>query len=286
MNTPYGFSETAGIAGMAIKNRLLQKALAFAAATTARVWRKTIDWRAAYFDPTVDPVHPRFAGRKIFISWHEYLLLPIIMRGHRSMLGLASQHGDGEMIARTMSHLGWSVERGSTTRGGTAALVRLLKDDARHISITPDGPRGPRRQMQIGPIFLASRLGVPLVCVGAGYDRAWRMRSWDRFVVPKPFSHGRAVFGPALYVPPNLDRDGLERYRFWFEQLLTWLTDAAEKWAEGRRGMAGSMPMYIRQAPWAMHRNDYQSGLIMPDELASAWHALPGVEEQPLRRAA
>jgi lysophospholipid acyltransferase (LPLAT)-like uncharacterized protein len=290
MNTQYGQSENAGNLEMAVKNPLLQKTLAFTASVVARFWRKTIDWRVAYFDPTVDRVHPHFSGRKIYICWHEYLLWPIMNYGHRSMLGLTSQHGDGELVSRAMQHLGWSIERGSTSRGGTGALIRLLKHDTRHISISPDGPRGPRRCMSTGPIFLASRLGLPLVCVGYGYDRAWRTRSWDRFAVPKPLAHGRCVVGPALHVPANLDRDGLELYRRWFEKLLTWLNEQAEAWAEGRRGMAGSMPMLVNRAPWAMHNPAHRSDLVLPEALSSEWNSLPGAgavkEGRPMRKRA
>jgi lysophospholipid acyltransferase (LPLAT)-like uncharacterized protein len=92
---------------MGLKHPLIQKALALVGATALRVWRATIDCRAIYFDPTVDPLHPRFSGRKIFVAWHEYLLLPTAFRGGPSMLTLVSQHADGEVIARAMQHLGW-----------------------------------------------------------------------------------------------------------------------------------------------------------------------------------
>lgn len=270
---------------MAVKNPLLQKAMGFTASVLTRWWRKTIDWRAAYFDPTVDPVHPNFRGRKVFACWHEYMLMPIFLRGHRSMLGLASEHGDGEIIARAMHHLGWGVARGSTTRNGITALLRLLKDDRRHISITPDGPQGPRRCMSMGTVFMASRLGIPIICSGYGYQRPWRMHSWDRFAVPRPFSRGRAVYGPALSVPGKLDRDGLELYRQWFERLLNWLTDQAELWADGKCDISNSVPVHVKQTPVAMHRDDCRSNLRMPVELAQSWTELPGQRSRSINQA-
>jgi lysophospholipid acyltransferase (LPLAT)-like uncharacterized protein len=265
---------------MALKNPFLPKALGLFSAVLMRIWRKTIDWRAVYFDPTADPVHPHFTGRKVFAGWHEYMLTPIVLRGHRSMLALASEHGDGELVARAMHHLGWGVARGSTTRGGIAALLRLLKDDRRHINITPDGPKGPRRCMSCGPIYIASKLGVPLVCIGNGYHRPWRMRSWDRFAVPRPFSRCCTVFGPPLHVPARLDRDGLELYRAWFERLMNWLTEEAQLWADGKRRMTGGVSMLNRRAPWALSSASYQSGLTLPADLAGSWEKLPG--QQPL----
>src|SRR5262249_53203129 len=100
-----------------------------------------------------------------------------------------------------------------------------------HLTMTPDGPRGPRRHLAQGPVYLASRLQLPLVVMGFGYDRPWRVNSWDRFAVPRPFSRGRAVIGPPLTIPRDLDRDGLERCRQRVEQLLNNLTQEAESWA-------------------------------------------------------
>jgi lysophospholipid acyltransferase (LPLAT)-like uncharacterized protein len=177
---------------MKLKHPLLKKAAGTLTAAVGVAVRRTIDWRGVYFDPTADTVHPRHRGRFIYLCWHEYMLMPILLRGARRMRALASAHSDGEVVGRAMRHLGWSVARGSSSRGGAAALLRLLRDDTSHLNLTPDGPLGPRRRMAAGAVYLASRLGLPVVCVGYGYDRPWRGRGWDRFAVPRPFSRGRA----------------------------------------------------------------------------------------------
>ena len=105
-------------AAMKLRHPLLQKTAGLVAAAVGGCLRRTIDWRAVYADPTTDPVHARHRGRYIYLGWHEYMLLPIILRGSRRMLALASGHSDGEIIGRAMRHLGWSVVRGSTSRGG------------------------------------------------------------------------------------------------------------------------------------------------------------------------
>jgi lysophospholipid acyltransferase (LPLAT)-like uncharacterized protein len=258
---------------MTIKLPMAQKALGLLAAVGGRLWSHTIDWKAVYFDPTVDTVHPRFTGRYVYVGWHEYMVMPILLRGHRRMLALASQHGDGAIISRAMRHLGWGVSRGSTSRGGTAALLRFLRDDRRCPNLTPDGPRGPRRVLQQGPIFLASKLGLPIVCVGYAYDRPWRLRSWDRFAIPRPFTRGRAVFGPPLRVPERLDRNALESHRVWFEQLLNWLTGEAETWAESGVRRRGEMPMLVGEAPPMLARQREPS-FALPESLCAAWDAL------------
>ena len=225
------------------KHPLLQKSLGLAGAAAAVAWRATIDWKAVYFDPTADPVHPRFLGRCVYATWHESLLTPALLRGERRILALASEHGDGEIVTRALKHLGWSVARGSTTRGGAAVLLRMLRGDHRMICITPDGPRGPRRHFSHGPLFLASKLGLPLICIGYGFDRPWRLRSWDRFAIPRPFSRGRAVFGPPLRLPERLDRVALERHAAFFQKFLTALTDDAEEWATSGQRRPGEIPI-------------------------------------------
>lgn len=197
-----------------------------------RRWMGTLEYRVAYYDATVDPAHPECPGRMLYVFWHEYILVPAYMRGHCDLTMLVSRHRDAEILVQAARHLGFSCVRGSTNRGGATAL-RELAECSRFssLTITPDGPRGPRRAMSLGPIFLASRLEMPLVPLGLGCDRPWRLSSWDRFAIPRPWSRCRGVVGPPLRLPPNLDRDGLEHYRQQVERLLNRLTQEAEEWA-------------------------------------------------------
>ena len=201
-------------------------------ATAIRSWMRTLDYKAALYDRTIDPASPECRGQKIYLFWHEYILFPIFLRGHCNLAMLLSLHRDAEILSRVAYHLGFEFVRGSTRRGGVAALRQLLaKSRHMHLTLTPDGPRGPRRHLAPGAIFLASRLGLPLVVMGFGYDRPWRVNSWDRFAIPRPFSRARAVTSPQIHVPPNLDRDGIEHFRRKVEELLNRLTDEAEAWA-------------------------------------------------------
>jgi lysophospholipid acyltransferase (LPLAT)-like uncharacterized protein len=260
---------------MKLKHPLLQTALGFGLACTARALRRTIDWRAVFFDPTTDTAHPRHSGRFVYLGWHEYMVMPIVLRGDRRMVALASGHSDGALIGRTMRHLGWTVAHGSSSRGGTAALMRLLRDDTRHINMTPDGPRGPRRTMAPGAVFLASRLELPIVCVGYAYRQPWRARSWDRFALPRPFSLGRAVFGPPLRVPAALDRDELRCYCDWFGKLLNWLTDEAERWAADGECRPGEVRLRSGHGAHATHATN-PTAPPLPDYLANEWSELAG----------
>jgi lysophospholipid acyltransferase (LPLAT)-like uncharacterized protein len=196
-------------------------------------WMSKLDYKVLYEDPAVDPVFPECTGQKIYIFWHEYILFPLYLRGHCNLAMLLSRHRDAEILSYAAHHLGFEFVRGSTNRGGVGALRELLaKSRDMHLTITPDGPRGPRRQLAPGCVFLASKLGLPLVAMGFGYDRPRRVPgTWDQFAVPRLGSRARAVVSGNVFIPPNLDRDGLEHHRLETERLLNRLTCEAESWA-------------------------------------------------------
>ena len=198
-----------------------------------RWWMGMMDYKVLYEDPAIDPVFPECRGQKIYIFWHEYILFPLYLRGHCNLAMLLSRHRDAEILSYAAHHLGFEFVRGSTNRGGVAAIRELLaKSRDTHLTITPDGPRGPRRQLAPGCVYLASKLGLPLVAMGFGYDRPWRVPgTWDQFAVPRPDSRARAVVSGEVFIPPNLDRDGLEHFRLQAEQLLNDLSEEAESWA-------------------------------------------------------
>lgn len=230
------------------------KLAGFISAMTIRCWMSTLDYRAVFYDPRTDPASPDCGGRAIYILWHETMLIPIHLRGHCGMTMLVSQHRDAEALTNAGYYLGHSTVRGSTHKGGMSALRKLFREGTRrHLVITPDGPRGPRRKLAQGPVYLASKLGLPLVCLGLGYDRPWRMNSWDRFAVPRPFSRARAIVSPYIQIPPGIDREQLEVYRQRVEDVLNALTEEAEDWAvSGKRhkhecpGVKAHAPRHLR----------------------------------------
>lgn len=220
------------------------------ATTLAQLWVRTLHFRVAYYDPTMDPYHPECKHPKIYVFWHEYLLCPLLVRPASRMILIVSRHRDAEILNRIAHRLGFVTVRGSTYRGGSNALLRIVRNDRPlHIAITPDGPRGPRRTVAPGAVFLASRLQVPIVPLGIGYDRPLRAPTWDRFAIPVPGSRARCVVGPAIWIPGRLGRQELERHRQRVEAALRELTEVAERWAEGRGELLGSVPL--------LHRRDF-----------------------------
>jgi lysophospholipid acyltransferase (LPLAT)-like uncharacterized protein len=259
---------------MKITHPLLTKSLGLFGATVIRALTSTLDYRILYYDPLVDPVHPHHRRRGIYVLWHEYLIFPLGVRG-KGMTVLISQHRDGELITQVMRHLGFQSVRGSSTRGGVPALRRMLQRGMKErgmknqirtgvssfiphpssLIVTPDGPRGPRRHLAEGAIFLASRLQMPIVCMGFAFDRPWRQNSWDHFAIPRPFSRARAVISPFIEIPTDLDRDRIEHHRLEVEQILNQVTGEAETWAESGKRKAGEMPMLRHQPAPQMTRS-------------------------------
>ncbi len=138
----------------------------------------------------------------ILAFWHRHLLLmPYAYKGRRISV-LISQSQDGELIARTVARLGIDSSRGSSSRGGIAGMRSLLRKAAEgwDIAFTPDGPRGPLREVQPGVILAAAATGLPILPVAIAASRAKLLRSWDRFLVPLPFSKVHIVYGEPLSV--------------------------------------------------------------------------------------
>ena len=218
---------------MKIGDALLAKYGGLAVAAAVRGWMSTLQYTAALYDETVDPIHPEFRGPIIFVLWHEYMVFPFYLRSHCNLALLVSRHRDAEWLSQAARRMGMQTVRGSTYGGGGMALRQLLRVSGdTSLVVTPDGPRGPRRRLAQGPIYLSARLQIPLVLMAFGYHRPWRLRSWDRFAIPRPFSSARAVISPRLQIPPNLERAGVEHYRQRVEALLNRLTSEAEAWAE------------------------------------------------------
>ena len=219
---------------MRIRSRLANRLIGVAGAALIVAWRSSLELRLFCHDPRVNPYDARHEGEYLFAAWHESILaftffgLPAL---HRIQV-LISQHQDGEFITQIVERLRARVARGSTTRGGRAGLLEMAHaEHGRHLAITPDGPRGPRRRLQPGAIFLASHTGLPLVPLGFGFENAWRARSWDRFAVPKPFSLVTCVAGRPLRVPRQLGQTGQEYWRVKAQDMMLECTDAAERWA-------------------------------------------------------
>ncbi len=220
---------------MKIRSKTLISAAGALVSLGVHLVAPTLDYRVAYYDPIIDPAYANDGKRRIYIFWHEYIQYFIYLRKRCRLAMLLSKHSDADVLADVARLLGFDGVRGSTNRGGVQALREMMRkeqEEAFHLTITPDGPRGPRRVLAPGCVFLASKLQIPIVAMGVGYDRPFRFNSWDRFAIPRIGSRARCIPSADIIVPPELDRDGLEHYRSQIETILNSLSDEAEAWAE------------------------------------------------------
>jgi len=168
-------------------------------------------------------------GRTIAVAfWHSDMLVVLytavdyMKRGVGRVAVLASLSEDGELLARTVRPFGVDVVRGSSSRGarsGLKGLERFLKETG-HVGVAVDGPRGPRREAKPGVAVLAKETGCPIFPYTVSYDRAWRLRSWDRTEIPRPFSRCVVTFHEPIHVSQDAGRDELERARAHIEWIL------------------------------------------------------------------
>ncbi|MBT7959523.1 MAG: lysophospholipid acyltransferase family protein [Akkermansiaceae bacterium] len=145
---------------------------------------------------------------------------------------LASASRDGAIIESMVTSFGVKTVRGSSSRRGVAALIALKKALAagEHLFITPDGPRGPRYHLQPGVVKLAQSSGAPIVPVRFHHSSSWRLKSWDRFHIPKPFGKVVINISDAIHIPSKIDKNDFETYRKKVEDALrNGVDDASNK---------------------------------------------------------
>ncbi len=166
----------------------------------------------------------------IYCVWHGKILIPIFLHRYEGICGMVSEHSDGEMIAQTLQRLGYSTVRGSSTRGGKRAMLGMIRTlrNGGVGAIMPDGPRGPRHEFKAGMIAIAQKSQAAILPFTFASSRVWRLKSWDRFTIPKPFSKTLALYGEPIFIPAEIDDAEFEATRQSVEQRMLELEAEAE----------------------------------------------------------
>lgn len=218
-----------GLAKSIGKNERLRGALCWLAAQYIRLVWATGRWRV---EGDAEARRLWDQGRPFILAfWHNRLLMmPRSWRRGTPIHMLISQHRDGQLIARTVAHFGIRTVAGSSTRGGAGALRGMLKalKAGECVGITPDGPKGPRQHASDGIVAVARLSGCPILPATYAVERRRLLRSWDRFVVPLPFTRGIIRWGAPLAVPRDADEAALEQARRQVEDALNALAAAAD----------------------------------------------------------
>ena len=138
----------------------------------------------------------------VFTLWHGQMLPLLWHHRDQGVAVLVSEHKDGEVIARVLQLMGYNLIRGSTSRGAGRALLGLVRTlrEGNDVAVTPDGPRGPRHQFAPGAAIAANRAGAPVLATVAHVDRCWRLRTWDGFIIPKPFARITIAYAEPLRI--------------------------------------------------------------------------------------
>jgi hypothetical protein len=164
-----------------------------------QIWARTLRYE---IDDRSNLIGTPMTENYIGSLWHNRLLLIsyVLKRfvPHRRGAGLISASRDGDLVADLTQRFGFDVVRGSSSRLGTSGMLELTNvlASGRDVLITPDGPRGPAYELGPGIVFLAQKSGAAVVPVNMEYSSCWRVKSWDRFVLPRPFAKVRVIFGP------------------------------------------------------------------------------------------
>ena len=170
-------------------------------------------------------------GNYIAALWHNRLLLiSIVLKKffpNRPGAGLIRASRDGDLIADVTQRFGFDVVRGSSSKMGASALLELSQvlSSGRDILITPDGPRGPAYELGPGIIFLAQKTGAPVIPVNLEYSSCWRVKSWDRFIIPKPFSKVRVVIGEPQQIRSTTSDQEFEHERLRLQNVMMSLVE-------------------------------------------------------------
>jgi len=166
----------------------------------------------------------------IYAVWHGRMLVPILALRQNKVAAMVSRHNDGEMIARTIVRLGYETVRGSSSHGGREAYRDMLKmlKAGRVCAVLPDGPRGPRCELKLGTILLAQRGNAVLLPITFSARKPIVINSWDQFMLWKPFSKIRLVYGKPFVVPRKISPQKLEPIRLEFEKQMNDLQKDAD----------------------------------------------------------
>jgi lysophospholipid acyltransferase (LPLAT)-like uncharacterized protein len=164
----------------------------------------------------------------IYACWHGRQMFLLYLHENDNARPLISKSKDGDLIAKICRHFGLEAIRGSSSRGGLKAVLELkaaLASGSR-VGVTPDGPRGPFHQVQHGLLYIAQKLGCPILPFAYGARKSWTFGSWDKFIVPKLFNRISIVYGEPVYVRPE---DSLSAMAEVMKQQLNLVTGEADR---------------------------------------------------------
>ena len=193
-----------------------------------QIWARTLRYE---IDDRLGVVGKPVKENYIGALWHNRLLIfPFVLRRffpNRHGAALISASRDGDLLADAIKRFDFDVVRGSSSRLGASAILQLtdVLASGRDVVITPDGPRGPAYELGPGIIFLAQKSGAPVVPVNMEYSSCWRLESWDRFILPRPFAKIRVIIGQSHHVRSTSTPDEFDAERLRLQDAMMGLVE-------------------------------------------------------------
>ena len=172
----------------------------------------------------------------IYTFWHDCIFLSTYYWRQRGIVVMTSQSFDGEYIARFIQRFGYGAARGSSTRGSVGAVIEMIRlmRLSQPAAFTIDGPKGPRHVAKMGAVILAKKTGNPILPFTVTPARSWSFtKSWDLFVIPKPFTHARLEMARPIFVRSNADEAEMEARRYELQDSLDALEKRGQEWRAG-----------------------------------------------------
>jgi len=203
-------SSVKGARSFSLREKFTLWMISNAAALLLRLIGPTLRFRLE-FEPgsTYDGTN---VGLAIYCFWHR-CVIPATWRFRNLHVSvMTSRSFDGEAIARTIAKFGFRAVRGSSSRGAVGAFLGMRRELEQGCSVvfTIDGPRGPIYVAKPGPVLLAKTTGCPISCFYVAVERAWVLKSWDRMMIPKPFSRATFQMAAPVHVPPDASEEQME----------------------------------------------------------------------------
>jgi lysophospholipid acyltransferase (LPLAT)-like uncharacterized protein len=210
-----------------IEGRLARWLIAFGVCLL-RLWERTLRYEV---DDRAGILGKAVTENYIGVLWHNRLLIfPLVLRRffpQRQGAALISASRDGDLLAQAIRRFGYDVVRGSSSRLGASAILQLTEmlASGRDVVLTPDGPRGPVYELGSGVVFLARKSGAAVLPMNLEYSRCWRVGSWDRFIIPQPFSKVRVLINQPQHVKSTGTPDELEADRLALQNAMMALVE-------------------------------------------------------------
>jgi lysophospholipid acyltransferase (LPLAT)-like uncharacterized protein len=173
---------------------------------------KTLRWHVIGWE-RLESVY-RAGKNPIMVFWHGRIFMASYYFRNRGIVVMTSRHRDGDKIAGVIRRLGYEAARGSSSRGSIGATREALEAvrSGKDIGFAIDGPRGPRYVAKRGPTYIAWKSGHPVLPFNISVERKWKLKSWDHFQIPKPFSRARVEIGEPIYIDADVPKERLAEY--------------------------------------------------------------------------